>query len=217
MAVLGRKPGVRAARRAETTQRILSATTDLLAEGVGFADITVDGIAQKAGISRTAFYDYFSDRRELLMRIVEDAVAPIFRDAEQEAGGPPPGPGVVLGPEAITAQVRATMRFARENKDVFCAIVEASAYDEVLEGFWRGRLLGRFVDNSEESIRRGQAEGVGAPLHPRAAAQAFVLMVVQTVYDHVRRQPDDVSDEDLIEALAAITTRGIYGGTETPT
>ena len=211
MAVLGRKPGVRAARRAETTERILSATTDLLAEGVSFADITVDGIAQKAGISRTAFYDYFTDKRELLMKLVEAAVAPIFRDAEEEAGGPPPGPGVVLGPEAITAQVRATMRFARENKVVFCAVVEASAYDEVLEEFWRGRLLARFVDNSEESIRRGQADGVGAPLPPRAAAHAFVLMVVQTVYDHVRHDPADVSDDDLIEALAAITIRGIYG------
>jgi hypothetical protein len=61
---------------------------DLLAEGVSFADITVDGIAQRAGISRTAFYDYFSDRRELLMKLVEVAVAPIFRDAEEEAGGP---------------------------------------------------------------------------------------------------------------------------------
>ena len=217
MAVLGRKPGVRAARRAETTERILAATADLLAEGVSFADITVDGIAQRAGISRPAFYAYFSDKRELLMRLVEDAVAPIFREAEDEAGGPPPGPGVVLGPDAIAAQVRATMRFARENQDVFCAIVEASAYDEVLEEFWRGRLLARFVDNSEESIRRGQAEGVGAPLHPRAAAHAFVLMVVQAVYDHVRRAPDDVTDEDLIQALAAITIRGIYGGTETST
>ena len=51
---------------------VLAATESLLAEGASYSDLNIERIATRAGISRTAFYFYFRDKRELLMRLTAD-------------------------------------------------------------------------------------------------------------------------------------------------
>src|SRR5437870_620924 len=53
-------------KRAAVQAEVLRATEELLAEGASWADLGVERIATTAGISRTAFYFYFADKRELL-------------------------------------------------------------------------------------------------------------------------------------------------------
>ena len=204
MPVLGRKADERAVRRAATEAQLLEATTELLAAGEGFADLSVERIAARAGISRTAFYDYFSDKRQLLIRLVADAAAPIFTEADELVGGRP------SGPSEIPYTIRAAMRFARESRDVFRAAVEASAYDEVVAGFWRGQVIERFVEVIARRIRRQQAAGEALPVDPRAAAEALVLMVTGTLYHHVSRE-GGVSDRRMVDTLVTICVRAVYG------
>src|SRR5687768_18516142 len=68
MASLGRQSEKRAAIEAS----VLRATEELLSEGASFADLNIERIATRAGISRTAFYFYFRDKRELLVRLTAD-------------------------------------------------------------------------------------------------------------------------------------------------
>ena len=210
MAVLGRKPGVRAARREETTRRILTATRELLAEGNGFGDLSIEQIAERAGISRTAFYDYFDDKRALLIRMVRGVLDRVFREGEERIGAPGTAPHT-LDPSAMRAQARAMMRFAREYPEIYCAVVEASAYDEVVADFWRGEILTAFIDNLEAGIAQGQEEGSIRPVPARAAAQVMVLTVVQSVFDQVRRGESPVSDDELVEAVASVCIRAVHG------
>src|SRR3712207_7614489 len=65
VASLGRQSEKRAAIEAS----VLEATEALLAEGASFAELNIERIATRAGISRTAFYFYFRDKRELLVRL----------------------------------------------------------------------------------------------------------------------------------------------------
>lgn len=204
MAVLGRRQGARAARRVAAEEQILQATHELLAGGESFANLSVEHITSRAGISRTAFYDYFRDKRDLLIRLVERAVAPTLREADQLLGGRPSGPG------EIPFTIQAAMDFARDNTEVFCAVVEAATYDEVVEEFWRGRLLDRFIQAIERRIRRQQSAGAALPVHAGAAAAALVLMVTEALYRHVR-QADGVSDKKMVETLVAICVRAVYG------
>ena len=60
------------AKREAIEADVLEATEALLEEGASFADLSIERIATRAGISRTAFYFYFRDKRELLMRLTED-------------------------------------------------------------------------------------------------------------------------------------------------
>jgi TetR/AcrR family transcriptional regulator, ethionamide resistance regulator len=204
MAVLGQRTGTRAARRADTERRIVRATGELLAGGEGFADLSVERIAVRAGISRPAFYDYFRDKRELLIKLVEDAAAPIFAEADELVRGRP------SGPSEIPFTIKAAMKFARGSREVFCAAVEAAAYDEVVARFWRGEVIDRFVEVIERRIRHQQAAGIALPINPRAAAESLVLMVTATLYDHVRGD-DGISDRKLVETLVAICVRSVYG------
>src|SRR3954452_10882095 len=66
---------------------VLRATEELLAEGASYADLNIEKIATRAGISRTAFYFYFRDKRELLMRLTEDITDILFVQAERWFAG----------------------------------------------------------------------------------------------------------------------------------
>jgi TetR/AcrR family transcriptional regulator, ethionamide resistance regulator len=204
MAVLGRRAGTRQERRAAVEERVLGATRALLEEGEPFGDLSIDQLARGAGISRTAFYDYFEDKRELLMRLVTDAAAPILKEADELVGGR------ASGPTEIPFTIRAAMSFARENGPVFRATVEASAYDPVIAKFWRGQVLDRFIDAIEERIRRQRRAGKALPIAPRPAAVALVLMVTDTLYHHVTRE-EKTSDRQLVDTLVTIAVRAVYG------
>src|SRR5919197_6048759 len=70
------------AKRAAVQAAVLGATEALLAEGASYADLNIERIATRAGISRTAFYFYFRDKRELLMRLTEDVNELLFAQAD---------------------------------------------------------------------------------------------------------------------------------------
>ena len=57
---------------------MLRATEELLREGASFAELGIERIATRAGISRTAFYFYFRDKRELIMRLTQDVNAELL-------------------------------------------------------------------------------------------------------------------------------------------
>src|SRR6478672_146475 len=69
-------------KRAAVQAAVLTATEQLLGEGASYADLNIERIATRAGISRTAFYFYFADKRELLMRLTEDVNALLFEQAD---------------------------------------------------------------------------------------------------------------------------------------
>jgi AcrR family transcriptional regulator len=204
MPVLGRNAEQTGERRAAVEARVVSATAELLAEGQPYADISVERIASRAGISRTAFYAYFRDKRELLMKLVGAAIEPIMTEADELVGGRP------SGPTEIPYTIRAAMAFARGNRDVFRATAEAAVYDPVIGAFWREQVLGRFVDAIERRIVAQQERGQALPLDPRAAAIALVTMVVETLYRHVG-DDEGCSDETMVETLVAIAVRAVYG------
>ena len=82
MTTEGRRETPTTAKRAAVQAAVLEATEALLEEGASFADLGIERIATRAGISRTAFYFYFADKRELLMRLTEEVNALLFEQAD---------------------------------------------------------------------------------------------------------------------------------------
>src|ERR687894_2448154 len=68
-------------RRAAIEAGVLRATEELLEESAPFAELGIERIATRAGISRTAFYFYFRDKRELLVRLTEEVNAQLLAAA----------------------------------------------------------------------------------------------------------------------------------------
>ena len=187
-----------AERRREAEASFLAATESLLAEGASYADLSVERIAAAAGRSRTAFYLYFRDKRELLMRATQTVAELLYREADGWWSG---GDGR-RDLRTAMADVVATYR---EHAPLLRAVIEASAYDEEVGTFWR-ELTGRFIDATE---RRLVEEG-DEPGHAAAKAFALVWMLERACYQQVVRG-GRVDDPELLDAFVEIWERAIYG------
>jgi len=185
-------------KRAAVQAAVLTATEQLLGEGASYADLNIERIATRAGISRTAFYFYFADKRELLMRLTEDVNDELYQQADIWFSGSG-------DPEAeIREALDNIARLYEQHGPLLRAIVEVSTYDDEVARFWRG-LVGRFVDATRARI---EAEGTELP----AQATAFALVwMTERAFHQLGVQDEPVAREELVEALAGIWRRTVYG------
>ena len=191
------------AKRVAVQAAVLAATEELLSEGASYADLNIERIAKRAGISRTAFYFYFRDKRELLMRLTEDVNELLFAQADiwfSGSGDPE---------QEMREALRNIGQLYREHGVLLRAIVEVSTYDEEVARFWRG-MLGRFVDASRRRIEAEQEAGLSVARGAHATAFALCWMTEHTMYQHsVEGEP--FARADMVEALVGIWLRSVYG------
>jgi AcrR family transcriptional regulator len=190
-------------KRRAVQAAVLRATEELLQGGASWADLGVERITSGAGISRTAFYFYFKDKRELLMRLTEDVTEDLYAAADGWYHGE--GDPEAVMREALT-QIWALYK---EHEPLLKAIVEVSTYDEEVATFWRA-LLDRFVVATRERIEVEQAAG-RAPAGVPAEATGFALtwMTERTLYQQLMQQR--FAEDEVIDALVGIWLRGVYG------
>ncbi|GAA0036135.1 TetR/AcrR family transcriptional regulator [Brevibacterium metallidurans] len=81
--------GLRERKKREREQALRRAALDLTAEN-GFANVTIEAICDRAGVSRRTFFNYFGNKEEALLgrsdTVFDDEDRPAI--AEFEAGGP---------------------------------------------------------------------------------------------------------------------------------
>jgi AcrR family transcriptional regulator len=197
------REGPPTAKRAAIQAAVLSATEELLAEGGSFADLNVEKIATRAGLSRTAFYFYFRDKRELLMRLTQDVNELLYVEADRwySGEGDPT--------EEMREAFRNIAALYNEHAPLLRAIVEVSTYDEEVATFWRG-LVGRFVDATRTRIEAEQEAGNASDISAAAAAFALTWLVERTLYQQlVQGRP--IPEDELGETFVRIWMRTIYG------
>jgi AcrR family transcriptional regulator len=201
---LSRRPEAPTEKRQAIEAAVLQAMEELLAEGATYATLSVERIAKRAGISRTAFYFYFADKRELLMRLASKLSDELYHEADAWWSG------AGDGPQQLTTALGKIAALYRAHGPLVRAIVEISTYDEVVGPFWR-TLVERFVSASAQRIASeidvGRAD---ATLNPEATAFALVWMVERVLYEMLA-QDGPVSDDEIVRALARIWIATVYG------
>jgi TetR/AcrR family transcriptional regulator, ethionamide resistance regulator len=190
-------------KRAAVQAAVLAATEELLSEGASYADLNIERIATRAGISRTAFYFYFRDKRDLLTRLTADVAELLYEQAEIWFAGEG-------DPEAeIREALTNIAALYAEHGVLLQAIVEVSTYDDEVARAWHG-LLGRFIDATRVRIEAERAAGRSVADHPHATAFALCWMTEHTMYQHsVQGQP--FARAEMVEALVGIWLRSVYG------
>ena len=182
---------------------VLRATEGLLAGGASWAELGVERIAAGAGISRTAFYFYFRDKRELLMRLTEDVAEQLYAEADRwYSGEDEPEDEMREALQKIAA-------LYEQHSPLLRVIVEVSTYDDEVAQFWRS-VLGRFIDATRERIELEQGAGKAPASPAHATAFALVWMTERTFYQQVVQAPP-FSHDELVEALVGVWMRGVYG------
>ncbi|HEX7300798.1 MAG TPA: TetR/AcrR family transcriptional regulator [Solirubrobacteraceae bacterium] len=189
-------------KRAAIQASVLAATEALLAEGASYADLNIERIATRAGISRTAFYFYFRDKRELLVRLTEDVNDRLYEQADIWFSG-------AGDPEREIRQALTNIAALYGQHGVLLrAIVEVSTYDAGVAHFWR-MTVGRFVDATRRRIEAEQAAGRAVARDAHATAFALVWMTERSMYEQfVQRQP--LAGDEVVEAMVDIWLRAVY-------
>jgi TetR/AcrR family transcriptional regulator, ethionamide resistance regulator len=189
-------------KRAAVQAAVLQATEDLLRDGASYADLNIERIARRAGISRTAFYFYFRDKREVLMRLSANLSERLYREADVWFSGIGDPAGEMRRALSSVAAVY------REQGVLVRAIVEVSAYDDEVARFWRA-LVERFIDATRTRIDSEREAGRSRAVPSQATAFALCWMTERAFYQQLVQEQPDV--RDLVDALGGIWMRVVYG------
>ncbi len=103
-------------RSADTEVTILEMARDLLAEG-GLERLSMRAVAQRAGVSATAIYHYFTNKQELVERVVELGFHRFDEHLQMSIAAHPAG-----SLERLTALGEAYIQFALDNRQHFQVI-----------------------------------------------------------------------------------------------
>ena len=176
----------------------------LLDEGASYAELNIERIATRAGISRTAFYFYFRDKRELLLRLTEEVTQRLYAEGDIWFSGDGE-PAAELG--RALANIGALYR---EHGAVLRAIVQAAATDDEIAVSWH-RIVDRFVDATRRRIEDLQRDGLAA-VREDARATAFALCwMIERAFNQQLVLGQPLREDALVDALTGIFVRGVYG------
>ena len=121
------------------------------------------------------------------MRLTEDVAEVLYAEADalvERRGRRARG--------AASARWRASSRLYREHGALLRAVVEASAYDEVVAEFWRA-LMGRFVEATRGASRRSRRPAADR-LPAQATAFALSWMTERACYQRIVQGGDPLDD-----------------------
>jgi len=188
-------------RRAEVKSRLLEAMLVQLADA-SFRDLRIEDIAEAAGLSRSAFYFYFEDKRALLMAASEAMSDALFEQANRWWSGE--GEPAAL----ITEALESVADLWVENAVLIETATEVSTYDERMRNFWR-ELVGRFVDATADHIKREQkVGGVDPRIDAKGTAETLIWGAERSLYVFTTTGQRPVAE--VVDSLAAVWLRAIY-------
>jgi AcrR family transcriptional regulator len=191
-------------RQEEVRERLLEAIEAVTQGGEGLGEVSVERLANAAGISRATFYIYFADKGDLLTARFEQVAAELL----EAAGG-----WWEIGAESSIDDLRGALaRIAgayRPHATLIAAIYDEAAYNPGVR-----RKVAGFVqagmDALREHIERGQRDQFVDPalLAPETAAW-LGWMVERGLLDVVGPALED-EVEALVSAQADLVWHTLY-------
>jgi AcrR family transcriptional regulator len=190
--------GTRRRRRspAEAEREILDSAERFLRERP-LRELTIDEVMAGTGLSRPAFYVYFRDRHDLVLRLIGEIGSELFEMAD-----------IWLQGGDLRAGVEGVVAVYAKHGPVLRAISDAAVDDPDVENAYHS-LVQRFIDATADHIRAEQKDGRAEGMTARRTAAALVWMneryLSMCLGGQKQLKPRDVAD-----TLAQIWTRTLY-------
>ena len=151
-----------------------------------YDDVSIDDLAQAAGVSKGLLYHYFPSKRELYLNTVREA-------AEQLTARIVPDPA--LNPlEQVSRGVDAYLRYVQDNADAYLSLMQS--------GVGRDQEVAAIVEQTRHAFVKVVLERAGqAQLNPlqRTLVRGWVGMVEAASLDWLQSQ--SVGREELTKLL----------------
>ncbi|WP_320671864.1 TetR/AcrR family transcriptional regulator [Patulibacter defluvii] len=191
-------------RRLQLAERLRIAVEALLDEDESYASISIERLMAEAGLSRSTFYAYFTDKGDLLR-----AWSVRASETTRVASGRWWALGTDLTREALEDALRHVMREYRPHARVMASVYDAAVYDDDLREEVAA-MMREHVGSLEAHIRRGQEGGWVAPdLLPHETA-AWLIWMAERVEHQVVAHSDDAALERLVVGFADVVWNTLY-------
>src|SRR4051794_6654635 len=178
----GLEPRRRRRRSPEAAEReIVDAAESLLRERP-FRELTVDEVMRRTELSRPSFYVYFSDRHQLVLRVVEHLGSELFTMSDRWLSGTGEGPDMAR--QALDGVVAVYV----EHGPVMRALADAAADAPGVEQAYT-TLVQSLVAATARHIEREIASGRILPLDAYETAKALVWMMERYLMISLGRAP----------------------------
>lgn len=187
-------PGAGRPRDPRIDAAILSATSELLVQ-IGYSNLTLAAVAERAGTTKTALYRRWSSKAEL----VHEAAFPVAPTALARPAGD------------MAADVRAMIAAAR---DVFTTPVVRAALpglvaDMTADSALNARVVSRFADlftavrvRLREAVDRGE-------VHPDVHPDRLIELIGGATLLRLLLRPDERLDDSWVDQTTAIVVHGV--------
>ncbi len=187
----------------QAEREILDAAESFLHEH-DFRDLTIDEVMRRTGMARSAFYNYFQDRNELALRLLERVEGEMMAVSQAwlaEAEDPV---------RMLHAALSGVADSYGRHRHVMRAIHEASYHDGEVERHYRDVFIEDFVDVVTERLRADKRAGRTSVPNPGELARALLLLNANLFYERLARDQAD-SPAAVARMLEYIWVRAIYG------
>jgi AcrR family transcriptional regulator len=173
---------------------ILQATTDLLVE-IGYSNVTMAAVAERAGTTKTALYRRWSSKAELV----------------HEAAFPAAPTAIETPPGDFRADVRAMITATRNvfTSPVVRAALPGLIADMTADPELNARVMGRFTDvfsavrtRLAEALRRGD-------VHPDIDPERLIEVIGGATMLRLLLWPEKDLDNDWVDQTTAIVAHGV--------
>jgi AcrR family transcriptional regulator len=192
-------------RREEVRDQMLVAAERLLAGGAGYAELGVDRLVAEAGVGRSTFYKYFSDKAELLRAWFELISAEIAGISEAWLAL---GPGVRY--DELRGALASIVEAYRPHALLMAMLHDVARFEaDVAEAV--ASVEERGIADLERHLATGQRDGWIDPslVVPETAAWLSWLGE-RGQHQLLRSAADEGRVEALVDAYAQIVWRTLY-------
>ncbi|WP_207557638.1 TetR/AcrR family transcriptional regulator [Mycobacteroides abscessus] len=198
-------------QRGRSTRRALMDAARVVISRVGYAETRVIDITTEAGKSVGVFYNYFTDKAELLRTMVDE-----FRD-DAYARGDTVATSDRPPHEVVRDIVTVYWTTYREHAPVLSGVFQAAQVDPTFVDYWRNlRAPARTM--IANNIRHLQARGYCPGMDPDITASAIGAMLDYFCYvwlvEGGERGRSAVTDEEAIDTLARIWFNALWWKSE---
>jgi AcrR family transcriptional regulator len=162
-------------RRDEVKARLRGGLLAVL-ETTSFRDLRIESIAEAADLSRSAFYFYYRDKRDILMEATASFSEALYVEADRwwSGDGEPE--------EIMRGALSEVSRHWAENAVLLRTVTEVSTYDPGIGRFYM-EMVGRFVAATADHIQHEQQAGrIAASLDPVRTSEQMIWGAERTLY-----------------------------------
>jgi AcrR family transcriptional regulator len=201
----------RRGRRPKTYASVLEATSGLL-ESTPLAELSVAQILSAAAVGRTSFYEHFSSKDDVVVKLMRSISAEVGEELEPLFERGPRTPDEAFR-EGLTNLMQTSSRYA----PLLVAVAEEWPAVPELRAIWFG-MLGAVTTRLAQAIERDRAAGIAPAGADSEALAASLIWSAERAF-HVAmtgRHATLVDERSLIEPLVQLFVGSIYGRAVSP-